>query len=246
MPKTSHQNFAGPGGCPTTHFRSAGIIGLLVCLTVSSSQAADPIRIVSLGDSITKGVRTGVAENETFSHYLERAETNSSRPVEVRNVGIGGEQTDQALKRLDRDVLSLKPKFVLVMYGHNDSYVDVGQTSPRISVEEYAENLKRIVKQLRAGSATPILMTPPAYSNGNKNGIGEDPDILLELYVRAVRETSVRLEVPIVDHYAVWRERRDKGEEIRELTTDGYHPNPAGHKLIAETILPVVNKLITD
>jgi len=223
------------------------LLPFLLCTLTTIAFAADPQpsqRIVSLGDSITKGVRPGVTDKETFSYYLQQELNSPTSPVEVRNVGIGGERTDQALKRLDKDVLALKPRIVLIMYGHNDSYVDAGAKQPRISPAEYADNLRQLVERLRKADAQPILMTPPAYSTGNKNGIGDDPDILLEQYARTVRDVADELKVPLVDHYALWRKRRDDGEEIRNLTTDGYHPNPTGHKLLSETILPTLRKTL--
>lgn len=216
----------------------------LLCFFPLIVRAADPLPVVSLGDSITRGVRSGVTEEETFSWDLQRALHSKENPVSVRNVGIGGERTDQALKRLDKDVLALKPRAVLVMYGHNDSYVDVGESAPRISRDAYADNLRKLVRNIRNSGAVPVLMTPPAYSSGNKNGIGMDPDILLEDYARTVRDVAAELRVPLVDHYSVWRKRRDGGEDIRTLTTDGYHPNPAGHKLMAETILPTLREVL--
>ena len=53
--------------------------------------AAEPTaRIVTLGDSITKGVRTGVKPQETFAALLQAALKEQGRDVEVTNVGIGG------------------------------------------------------------------------------------------------------------------------------------------------------------
>lgn len=88
-----------------------------------------PPTVITLGDSITKGVRLGVSESHTFASILGKE--NGQRVV---NVGIGGERTDQALKRLDEQVIALRPRFVLLMYGTNDSYIDQGKTASRISV----------------------------------------------------------------------------------------------------------------
>ena len=72
-----------------------------------------PVKILALGDSITRGVRKGVKENETFSSQLQAALRKDGANVDVVNVGIGGERTDQALKRLDA-LLKLKPKVVTI------------------------------------------------------------------------------------------------------------------------------------
>ena len=88
--------------------------------------------IVTLGDSITKGERSGVTAEQTFASLIESSLLVAGRPVRVTNVGIGGERTDQALARLGK-VLALKPDVVTIMYGTNDSFVDQGQTASRLS-----------------------------------------------------------------------------------------------------------------
>ena len=107
------------------------------------------MKIVTLGDSITKGVRSGVKPEETFAARLEAELKAEGIATEVVNVGIGGERTDQALKRLD-DVISRRPRVVTVMYGTNDSYVDKGAAQSRLALDVYRANLKRIVDSLRA------------------------------------------------------------------------------------------------
>ena len=85
--------------------------------------------VVALGDSITKGVRAGVGPEETFAAMSERALKAEGIGIEIVNFGIGGERTDQALKRLDA-VYKLRPQVVTVMYGTNDSYVNNGAGEP--------------------------------------------------------------------------------------------------------------------
>ena len=128
---------------------------------------AGEIRIITLGDSITKGVRGGVKAEETFSALLERTLRQNGLQVTVKNVGIGGERTDQALKRLDRDVISQQPQFVTIMYGTNDSWVDIGKTESRITAEAYEANLREIVKRLQAAQIQAVLMTEPMFGEAN-------------------------------------------------------------------------------
>src|SRR4029078_1868242 len=59
------------------------------------------VRVVALGDSITKGVRAGVRPEETFAALAERALKADGIDVEVVNLGVGGERTDQAPERHD-------------------------------------------------------------------------------------------------------------------------------------------------
>src|SRR5688572_8863113 len=75
----------------------------------SRGEGSRPVKIVLLGDSITKGVRHGVGSEETFGSVLAVRLKGRGSAAEVVNLGVGGERTDQALARLEREVLSLRP-----------------------------------------------------------------------------------------------------------------------------------------
>jgi lysophospholipase L1-like esterase len=200
--------------------------------------------IVTLGDSITKGVRGGVTAGQTFASVIEQRLTEDRRSVDVINVGIGGERTDQALRRLNR-VLSHKPDIVTVMYGTNDSYVDKGKTASRITVDEYRANLNQIVSQLLRRGIQPVLMTEPRWSDkAGQNGIGESPNVKLEPFVQACREVAQQWRVPLVDHFANWTTAREDGVDLHTWTTDGCHPNVDGHVKLADAMLPVLKRTI--
>jgi acyl-CoA thioesterase-1 len=59
--------------------------------------AAEPVKIITLGDSITKGVRSGVTAEQTFASLLQATLKQNQIDATVQNIGIGGERTDQAL-----------------------------------------------------------------------------------------------------------------------------------------------------
>ncbi len=213
-----------------------------VCIT----RGEDPkdstvIDIITLGDSITKGVRGGVTAEETFAAGLERTLQERGHAVRVTNIGIGGERTDQALVRLEKDVLARRPKIVTIMYGTNDSYVDRGQTDSRITAEMYRANLETLVRRLRDAGIRPVLMTEPRWGAAAAvNGAGEHPNVRLERYLKECRAVATALKVPLVDHYAHWTKAEAAGQNLGDWTTDQCHPNPAGHRVLLETMLPVI------
>ncbi len=220
-------------------------IAALAADKTAKPAAPEEIRIVTLGDSITKGYREGVRPEETFSAFLEAALRKKDHHVSVTNVGIGGERTDQALQRLEKDVLAKKPNFVTIMYGTNDSYVDKGATTSRLTVEQFRDNLRELVKRLRAAKIEPILMTEPRWGDkAGPNGVGEHPNVRLEPFVAACREVAREMKVPLVDHYAAWSKKRDEGFDIGSWTTDQCHPNVPGHKFMMETMLPVIEEVV--
>jgi lysophospholipase L1-like esterase len=202
-----------------------------------------PVKIITLGDSITKGVRTGVAAEETFAALLQAELRKRKIAAEITNVGIGGERTDQALQRLEKDVIAQEPQLVTIMYGTNDSYVDQGEREPRLTQQQFRDNLAQIVKQLKAAHIQPIVMTEPRWSTTAKaNGAGEHPNLRLEKYVQQCREVAAELDVPLVDHFAHWTKQEKEGQDLDAWTTDTCHPNPQGHKQLSDLLLPVVVK----
>ena len=210
-------------------------------LASEPAPAAPKLRIVTLGDSITKGVRPGVAAEETFAARLQAALHADGVDVTVLNVGIGGERTDQALLRLTSDVLAPQPTLVTIMYGTNDSYVDPHHSVSRITVDEYRVNLGRIVDKLRTAGVTPVLMTEPRWGKtGKLNGVGEHPNLRLENYVAACRAVAAEKRTPLVDNFQHWTEAEARGTEIGAWTTDQCHPNPEGHRIITEFMLPTI------
>lgn len=202
-------------------------------------------RVVTLGDSITKGVRPGVGADETFASLLQTALRADGIDAEVVNVGIGGERTDQALARLATDVIARAPAAVTVMYGTNDSYVDPGAKCSRLTVEQYKANTEKIVAELRAAGTVPILMTEPRWGRAaGANGVGEHPNLRLEKYVEACRAVAAEMRVPLVDHFQCWTDAEAAGANIGEWTTDQCHPNREGHRRLAQAILPVLRSVV--
>jgi len=176
---------------------TSAMLFALACCSLPVA-AAEPLKIVMLGDSITKGVRSGVAEEETFASLIAARFAERGTEAEVVNLGIGGERTDGALARLERDVLALQPHVVVVMYGTNDSYVDAGETRPRITREQYADNLRAILQALRQAGVRPLLMTEPRWgAAATNNGAGEHPNLLLEQYTVACRLVAEETATPL-------------------------------------------------
>ena len=217
--------------------------GLLAGAATQAGAADDPpgIVVLALGDSITRGVRTGVSAEQTFSALVQTALSAGGKPVTVINSGIGGERTDQALLRLEAELQTHRPDFVTIMYGTNDCHVDQGATDSRLSLPKFRENLRRLIERIRSAGAEPILMTEPCYAaKSPANGLGEHGNVRLERYVQVTRDVAIECGTPLVDHFAAWKAAEAGGRDLNSWTTDGYHPNPEGHADLARRIVAVL------
>lgn len=211
---------------------------IILTTSLMAFQGATPVTIVTLGDSITKGWRPGVTKEETFSAVLEKLLTGKAQVI---NVGIGGERTDQALNRFEKDVAAKKPTIVTIMYGANDSYIDKGKDQPRLSKEQFEANLNKLLEQCKKAGIKPILMTSNAYGRTpSKNGAGNNPNDLLAQYMEITRKVALKTSTPLVDHFEFWTAKDKGGTDIGKWTTDQLHPNAAGHKAMAELMLPTI------
>jgi lysophospholipase L1-like esterase len=229
-------------------YQRVHLIAALLAILSSRVDAAEPAkRVLLLGDSITKGVRPGVAKDQTFGAQLESMLKAKGRDVSIVNGGIGSERTDQALARLDEVLKSHRPDIVTLMYGANDSYVDPGKNEPRLPVDRYKKNLLELIERIERAGAKPVLMTSPRWADDARpNGLGENPNIRLEPFAEAVRGLARERKLPLVDHYTAWSEARQQGTVLRKWTTDGLHPNPEGHRVIADQIFRDLEPLLTD
>lgn len=202
------------------------------------------VRIIAMGDSITRGARPRVTPQQTFPALTQAALREAGVRAQVHNVGIGSERTDLALERLERDVISQRPDIVTVMYGTNDSWVDKGKTASRLSEEDFGKNLREIVRRLRAAKIGVVLMTEPKFGEKNpRNGLDEDPNRRLAAYMELTRKIARETGVALVDHFARWDAAQNGGTLLQTWTTDGCHPNVTGHaemaREIAATLLPL-------
>jgi lysophospholipase L1-like esterase len=223
---------------------------LFLSCSTEKGRGDSPITIVTLGDSITKGLRQDVSAEHIFSSILEDLLLEVGLNVEVINQGVSGEKTDVALSRIEQEVLSLEPDYVVIMYGTNDAFIDEGKTQPRLPLEAYQHNLVELVKRCRESGAVPLFMTSIPMGERSRAGsfdpyVYQGVNFLLEAYAEICREVARAEDVPLCDLYAEWSAYAGSGMSIDRWMTDGVHPNPEGHGLIAKSLeVPTIHRVI--
>ena len=115
------------------------------------------IKIVAFGDSLTRGTQTPTAENPFGKEtpYGEFLQEFLGAKGEVTISGINGELTEGMISRVDRDVISLRPDYVIILGGTNDLGWGV---NPR----EIYRNLVTLYERARVVGITPIGVTVPS------------------------------------------------------------------------------------
>ncbi|EMI56679.1 esterase [Rhodopirellula sallentina SM41] len=194
-------------------------------------QASDPGRssVVCFGDSIT---RRGFPE--VMGRLLD---------VEAVNAGVPGHTSSQGLRRIEKDVLDKNPDIVVVLFGTNDIRVDSDKYVPQ---KRYAENLRSIVAQCRAGDSRVVLCTPPPiatapYFTRHDKTVFDRAGGLTKLlgdYRATVIDVAKEEGVAVVDLFTLLQ--TDDGW----LSRDGVHPSEQGSEMIAKHIAGVVKPLL--
>ena len=211
------------------------------------------IRIVALGDSTTNCVKKAGVTEATAWRTLLAADLAKrlKRPVEAINAGVDADVAPLALKRLERDVLARKPDWVVVMLGTNDAGFfrppnGVADT-PRVSLEEFEKTMREIIQQVRKAGAGVVLCTSvpmsghyglrdlPAYQ---QNGL----NYLVKQYAEVTRRLARELGLPLAEVHEAFEKHAQRDAFI----PDGIHPNAEGQRLIADTILPVLERALAE
>jgi lysophospholipase L1-like esterase len=234
-----------------TLLRSLLLLPILYGTLASVSVAGAPPVVVMLGDSTT-AVRPG-AIDRVYASRVEQSLVESGFPVRVINAGVGGNSTTDGLDRFDKDVLAHHPDLVVIQFGINDSAVDVWRnppaTAPRVSIETFGVNLRRLIERSRQAGARVVLMTtnPIRWTPKLKELYGKLPynpdrpdgfDLpLLSRYNAAARRVANEAGVPLVDVHAEFM----RGD-VDGLLLDGMHPGDAGHAIVAGLLAPVIRK----
>jgi lysophospholipase L1-like esterase len=174
--------------------------------------------VVFLGDSITQGWGDDMG--------------GAFPGLKVANRGISGDTTRGMLLRLEQDVLSLRPRAVVLLMGTND-------LEEEATPEQVAANFKTIVSRLKEHNPQmPIIVCLVFPSSAEKDRPAADIRQVNRLYAEAVRGDD---QVTVVDTWTLFA--NEQGDAKPEEFPDLLHPNKAGYEKWASVLRPVFAKL---
>lgn len=177
--------------------------------------------LVCFGDSITA--------DDVFFDGTPRLTPRLQRIFpnwEVVNAGVPGDNTFDALNRIEEDVISYKPDFVTVFLGTNDA-VSFSQAS----LQEYKKNLEQIVKQISSNKV--LLISPaPVDEERQHNRTNE----VLGQYADVVEEVTKETGSYFLNLYAEMIQERNYKRFVENDEKDGLHFGPEGYEYVAKLI----------
>ena len=195
--------------------------------TQSASAAAGPTAvadartIVALGDSLTAG--KGLDDDEAYPAVLGRMLKGAGLPFTVKNHGVSGDTSADAVRRLDA-ALAESPAIIIVALGANDGLRGV-------PVDQVRRNLETIIEAAQARRISLLLCGMEALPMHGW-------EYTLEFH-RLFPALADKYQIPLVPFIL-----NGVLGNPRMVQDDHVHPNAAGAAAMARTIWPYLQPLV--
>ncbi len=222
-------------------------------MIIDKFKSGENVKFAFFGDSVTHGYfesfngMHGTVDYEAVYHnrlkglILDEFPTAS---VEIINAGVGGENAQDALLRIDEDVLARLPDLTVVCFGLNDVHGNI---------DTYISSLKEIFIKLNSINTEIVFMTPNmlnSYLDDSLSGALRNIAIktaeyqtsgkMSEFMARAI-ELCRAMNVTVCDCYSAWEEMHKNGVDTTALLANKInHPKREMHKLFANELFKII------
>ena len=183
----------------------------------------ESIRILAVGDSIGEGVGASSTDLGFVNLVKEKLDSQYNVNCTVNNISVSGTSSYYGYakaKLLDDQV---PYDLIIVCYGHNDSEFDFSK---------YYELLLHTIK-LRYPHSSIIAVAEHTQRDTNNNP---------SLKMRMIESLCDHYSADIADVAMAFN--ASKGSSL--VSSDGLHPNNAGHTVYSDTIKSVVDKNVSS
>lgn len=209
---------------PSSLARFGFALGVLLAPAADAAAAAEPVRVVALGTSLTEGI--------DWAQRLARGLSACwGRPVRVDRVAASGRTSAWGLEQVAR-VASLRPSIVLVEFAMNDA-----NWRRFVGLARSRENTRAIARGIRAAApdATIVLVT-----TNTVHGLRGLMRPRVGAYYAMYRELAAAEGLGLADLAPLWAALPP--ERLRQAVPDGVHPTLAAFEEVA---LPEILSVLT-
>ena len=198
-------------------------------------KAAAPLKLVTLGDSISTGANASGAVNAPpmqpgYPGLVARGlEARFGGKITAKNLSVGGMDSAWGLQQVPA-VLAESPDIVILAFGMNDA-------SGRRTPEDFSGIIQKTITQIHAGRPDcGIILVSPMTANSEWNRSAPE---LYPAYAAAL-EKLTGPGIALANVTAVWMAVADRKPYL-SLSGNGLnHPNDFGHRLYGDVVLAVI------
>ncbi len=186
-------------------------------------QPDDPKTILCFGNSLTAGY--GIDPSRAFPALLEEKLRNNGYDYKVINAGLSGETSAGGLNRIDWLLKQPIDVFILEL-GGNDGLRGLPLTQTR-------KNLQAIIDKVSLKYPAAIIVIAGMKVPPN---MGETYGDAFESMYPQLAQNNNALLIPFL--------LENVGGDRELNLPDGIHPNPEGHKIVAENVYQSIKELL--
>ncbi len=196
---------------------------------ISESPYIDGKKLVVFGDSITALGSWGRTAAERLNMYYF-------------NGAMGGITSAQGIDRFSAYAADRGADYITLLFGMNDLIMETAG-NPRVTPEQFGENLKTLVRMVRDCGAEPILLTANPLDPGKfwaaqgqsksmYESVGGDPLAWEEVYNDVTRRVAEETGAYLIDMFAAC-----EGVSYGTLLRDGIHLADKGNAIFADALV---------
>src|SRR4051794_25023664 len=197
------------------------MFALMTVANPAWAEAAKPIKLVVLGDSLSAGL--GLPAQEAFPTKLQKGLQDKGIEVGMTNAGVSGDTSSGGRDRLDWSVPD-GTDGVIIELGANDALRGIDPDLTRTALTEIVQRLKaRKIAVMLCG-----MLAPPNYGADYAARFNS-------IYPDLAKKFGVPLYPFFLDGVAA---------DAKLNQADGIHPTAAGVDIIVKNILPTVEAFL--
>ncbi|MBP6963354.1 MAG: SGNH/GDSL hydrolase family protein [Armatimonadetes bacterium] len=214
-------------------FAAILVLAIVIAVPASAEQFIKPNdRVVFLGDSITA--------QRLYTKYVEDYFTTSHPEMNVTfvNAGVGGDRSSAALNRVEKDVIAAKPTVITICFGGNDAAYR--PTVDMKGLQTFKDGLSNLISHIRARTDARVVLLTTTCVDETRNSKLKGYNLTLSRFIAETKKVAAKEGVPVIDLFHPLRAALAVGQRTDPsftLIPDGVHPNEAGHRVMADTIL---------
>ena len=219
----------------------------------ASDYDAAPVLIVAFGDSVTQGYTAhATIDHDQVYHARLKRRLETTHPLttfSVINAGAAGHTVQDALKRLERDVIRYDPDLLIVAFGLNDAAHGGCEGVP-----QFKADLNRLLERVETDTGAQVLLVTPSFTLQQVSDRVHPEELIyatgllplqhggiVSAYATAIRQIGQARHLPVADVYAAWERAALAGVNTDDWLSNGLnHPTGEAHTITADLLFELI------